>query len=110
MKTIKPSKVEGFKATTSTTETINGVTITCLVEIIEYYRELLSKPPKGTSSKTATPRVFPTNYGSKNWPMIETVDEDGVISINYQGDPVYSKLQIDTYVKEYCKLNRLVSA
>jgi hypothetical protein len=43
-----------------------------------------------------------------DWPMVETTFVDtGEVRIDYAGDPVFSKLQIDKYVAEFCRLNHL---
>ena len=52
-------------------------------------------------------RKFPEDYGIASWPMIETVEDDGTIRIDYQGDPVYSAHQIAEYVRKFCELNYL---
>lgn len=52
-------------------------------------------------------RKFPQGYGTAPWPMVETVDEDGTVRIDYQGDPVYSAHQIAEYVRKFCELNHL---
>lgn len=52
-------------------------------------------------------REFPQGYGTANWLMVETVESDGTVRVDYQGDPVYSKLQIDEYVRKFCELNHL---
>ena len=52
-------------------------------------------------------RDFPQGYGLRDWPMVETVESDGTVRVDYQGDPVYSKSQIDEYVRKFCKLNHL---
>ena len=52
-------------------------------------------------------REFPQGYGTAPWPMVETVDEDGTVRIDYQGDPVYSAHQIAEYVRKFCELNHL---
>ena len=50
-------------------------------------------------------RFFPEGYRAHE--LIEIPLPDGAVDIQYAGDPVYSKLQIDTYVTEYCRLNNL---
>jgi DNA-directed RNA polymerase subunit RPC12/RpoP len=57
-----------------------------------------------------TDRVFPIGYGVANWPMRETTADDGTVSIDYTGDPVYSAHQISEYVRKYCELNHLTQA
>ena len=52
-------------------------------------------------------RKFPQGYGTAPWPMVETVDDDGTVRIDYQGDPVYSQYQIAEYVRKFCELNNL---
>lgn len=52
-------------------------------------------------------RKFPQGYGTTPWPMVETIEPDGTVRIDYQGDPVYSKFQIDEYVRKFCELNYL---
>ena len=52
-------------------------------------------------------RKFPPGYGLRDWPMVETVESDGTVRVDYQGDPVYSKFQIDEYVRKFCELNHL---
>ena len=56
------------------------------------------------------PRQFPKGFGYINWSMLETTADDGTVTVDYQGDPVFSKLQIDTYVAQFCKLNHLTGA
>jgi hypothetical protein len=53
-------------------------------------------------------RIFPLGFGDANWPMVETVSDDGTVSIDYQGDPHYSAYQIAEYVRQYCKANHLI--
>ena len=55
-------------------------------------------------------RKFPQCMGQANWPMVETVYEDGTISIDYAGDPVFSAYQVAEYVRKYCELNHLKAA
>jgi len=52
-------------------------------------------------------RLFPIGSGCKDWPMLEITGADGTVTIDYQGDPHFSKLQIDAYVAQFCKLNHL---
>jgi hypothetical protein len=43
-----------------------------------------------------------------DWPMVETTFADtDEVRIDYAGDPVFSKLQIDNYIAEFCRLNHL---
>lgn len=52
-------------------------------------------------------RKFPQGYGLRDWPMVETIELDGTVRVDYQGNPVYSKFQIDEYVRKFCELNHL---
>ena len=52
-------------------------------------------------------RTFPQGCGTANWLMVETVESDGTVRVDYQGDPDYSKFQIDEYVRKFCELNHL---
>jgi hypothetical protein len=56
-------------------------------------------------------RKFPgIKFGpaSSDWPMVTTTFVDtGEVRIDYAGDPVFSKLQIDNYIAEFCRLNHL---
>jgi len=52
-------------------------------------------------------RQFPVGYGCKDWPMLETVSDDGEIRIDHAGDPHFSRQQIADYVASFCKLNHL---
>ena len=50
-------------------------------------------------------RFFPEGYRAHE--LIEIPLPDGAVDIQYAGDPVYSRHQVDTYVAEYCRLNNL---
>ncbi len=53
--------------------------------------------------------TFPAGFGCSgaDWPMVTTIDDEGTPTTIYQGDPIASKEQIDTYVREFCALNHL---
>jgi hypothetical protein len=64
--------------------------------------------PKDAGSKFPGIKFGPA---SADWSMCETTFIDtGEVRIDYAGDPVFSKLQIDKYVAEFCKLNHLTGA
>lgn len=79
-------------------------------------RAALNKALRATIVKA---HRYPKNAGRKfpgiafgpahaDWPMVETTFVDtGEVHIDYAGDPVFSKLQIDKYVAEFCRLNHL---
>jgi hypothetical protein len=52
-------------------------------------------------------RRFPRGIGQSDWPMVETVSDDGEVRIDYAGEPVYSAYQVSEYAREFCRLNRL---
>jgi hypothetical protein len=52
-------------------------------------------------------RLFPKQFGTRDWPMLETVADDGTVTIDYQGDPHFSAQQIADYVAQFCRLNHL---
>jgi hypothetical protein len=52
-------------------------------------------------------RLFPRSIGKTNWHMVETISEDGTISIDYAGDPIFSAHQVAEYVRKFCELNYL---
>lgn len=56
------------------------------------------------------PRQFPNGFCDANWPMLETTGKDGTVHVDYAGDPVFSKLQINNYIAEFCRLNHLRGA
>ena len=52
-------------------------------------------------------REFPQGYELRDWSMVETIEPDGTVRVDYQGDPVYSAHQIAEYVRKFCELNHL---
>lgn len=59
------------------------------------------------TKKRADSRQFPAGYGSANRPMIETVEPDGTVRIDYPEDSIYPKERVDKYVRRFCELNHL---